>query len=64
VTGGSWPRPSPSPCPAARLRFAGGAGARLTRLEFEIAWRYLRSRRGSRLLSLISVIAIGGVLVG
>jgi lipoprotein-releasing system permease protein len=29
-----------------------------------IAWRYLRSRRGSRLLSLISVIAIGGVLVG
>ncbi len=34
------------------------------RLEFSIAWRYLRSRRGSRLLSLISVIAIGGVLVG
>jgi lipoprotein-releasing system permease protein len=34
------------------------------RLEFAIAWRYLRSRRGSRLLSLISVIAIGGVLVG
>jgi lipoprotein-releasing system permease protein len=33
-------------------------------LEFAIAWRYLRSRRGSRLLSLISVIAIGGVLVG
>ena len=33
-------------------------------LEFSIAWRYLRSRRGSRLLSLISVIAIGGVLVG
>jgi lipoprotein-releasing system permease protein len=29
-----------------------------------IAWRYLRSRRGSRLLSFISVIAIGGVLVG
>lgn len=33
-------------------------------LEVAIAWRYLRSRRGSRLLSLISVIAIGGVLVG
>jgi len=33
-------------------------------LELAIAWRYLRSRRGSRLLSLISVIAIGGVLVG
>ena len=36
----------------------------MTRLEFSIAWRYLRSRRGSRLLSLISVIAIGGVLIG
>lgn len=33
-------------------------------LELAIGWRYLRSRRGSRLLSLISVIAIGGVLVG
>lgn len=33
-------------------------------LELSIAWRYLRSCRGSRLLSLISVIAIGGVLVG
>ena len=33
-------------------------------LEFDIAWRYLRSRRGSRLLSFISVIAIGGVIVG
>jgi lipoprotein-releasing system permease protein len=33
-------------------------------LELSIAWRYLRSRRGSRLLSLISVIAIGGVMVG
>jgi lipoprotein-releasing system permease protein len=33
-------------------------------IELAIAWRYLRSRRGSRLLSLISVIAIGGVLVG
>lgn len=38
--------------------------ASLGRLELSIAWRYLRSRRGSRLLSLISVIAIGGVLVG
>ena len=36
----------------------------MTKLEFAIAWRYLRSRRGSRLLSLISVIAIGGVIVG
>ncbi len=36
----------------------------MTQLEFSIAWRYLRSRRGSRLLSLISVIAIGGVLIG
>ena len=33
-------------------------------LELSIAWRYLRSRRGSRLLSLISVIAIAGVVVG
>jgi len=36
----------------------------MNRLELAIAWRYLRSRRGSRLLSLISIIAIGGVLVG
>ena len=36
----------------------------MRRLEMEIAWRYMRSRRGSRLLSLISVIAIGGVIVG
>jgi len=36
----------------------------LTRLELAIAWRYLRSRRGSRLLSFISLIAIGGVVVG
>jgi lipoprotein-releasing system permease protein len=36
----------------------------MTRLELAIAWRYLRSRRGSRLLSLISVIAIGGVIIG
>jgi lipoprotein-releasing system permease protein len=34
------------------------------RLEAAIAWRYLRSRRGTSLLSLISVIAIGGVAVG
>lgn len=33
-------------------------------LELGIAWRYLRSRRGSKLLSLISVIAIAGVVVG
>jgi lipoprotein-releasing system permease protein len=36
----------------------------MSRLEFAIAWRYLRSRRGSKLLSLISVIAIGGVVIG
>jgi lipoprotein-releasing system permease protein len=36
----------------------------MSRLELSIAWRYLRSRRGSRLLSLISLIAIAGVLVG
>jgi len=35
----------------------------MSRLEFSIAWRYLRSRRGSKLLSLISVIAILGVTV-
>ena len=36
----------------------------MSSLELHIAWRYLRSRRGSRLLSLISLIAIGGVIVG
>src|SRR5216110_1647092 len=36
----------------------------MTKLELGIAWRYLRSRRGSKLLSLISLIAIGGILVG
>ena len=36
----------------------------MTRLELSIAWRYLRSRRASKLFSLISVIAIGGVIVG
>ncbi len=36
----------------------------MSRLELHIAWRYLRSRRGSKLLSLISVIAIGGVVIG
>ena len=36
----------------------------MSRLELSIASRYLRSRRGSRLLSLISLIAIAGVLVG
>ena len=36
----------------------------MSRLEIGIAWRYLRSRRGSKLLSLISVIAIGGVVIG
>jgi lipoprotein-releasing system permease protein len=36
----------------------------VTKLELQIASRYLRSRRGSKLLSLISLIAIGGVMVG
>ena len=36
----------------------------MMRLEVGIAWRYLRSRRGSQLLSLISIIAMGGVVVG
>jgi lipoprotein-releasing system permease protein len=36
----------------------------MNRLELSIAWRYLRSRRGSRLLSFISVIAVAGVVVG
>jgi lipoprotein-releasing system permease protein len=36
----------------------------MSRLEMAVAWRYLRSRKGSRLLSLITVIAIGGVVVG
>lgn len=35
-----------------------------SRLEARIALRYLRSRRASRLLSLITVIAVGGVTVG
>jgi len=40
-------------------------GRTVTRaLEWAIAWRYLRSRKGSRLLSFISVVAIGGVVVG
>jgi lipoprotein-releasing system permease protein len=33
-------------------------------LEWAVAWRYLRSRKGSRVLSFITVVAIGGVLVG
>ncbi|MGI9141471.1 MAG: FtsX-like permease family protein [Gemmatimonadaceae bacterium] len=36
----------------------------MSRLELSIAWRYLRSRRGSRLLSFISMIAMLGVMVG
>ncbi len=36
----------------------------MSRIEYGIAWRYLRSRRGSRLLSFISLVAIGGVVVG
>jgi lipoprotein-releasing system permease protein len=36
----------------------------ISRLELGITLRYLRSRRSSRLLSLITVIAVGGVTVG
>src|SRR3989442_13880721 len=36
----------------------------ISRFELHIALRYLRSRRSSRLLSLITVIAVGGVTVG
>jgi lipoprotein-releasing system permease protein len=36
----------------------------ISRLELKIALRYLRSRRASKLLSLITVIAVGGVAVG
>jgi lipoprotein-releasing system permease protein len=36
----------------------------ISRFELHIALRYLRSRRTSRLLSLITVIAVGGVTVG
>lgn len=36
----------------------------MTRLELAIAWRYLGSPRDSRLLSLVSVIAIGGLVIG
>ncbi|MBI2402558.1 MAG: ABC transporter permease [Gemmatimonadetes bacterium] len=36
----------------------------MTRLELTIAGRYLRSRRSSRLVSLITLIATGGVTVG
>lgn len=36
----------------------------MNRLELEIAWRYLRSRGRTRWLSFISVIAIGGIVIG
>src|SRR6266576_2570182 len=35
-----------------------------SRLDQRVAMRYLRSRRSSRLLSLITVIAVGGVRIG
>jgi lipoprotein-releasing system permease protein len=35
-----------------------------SRLDLHVAMRYLRNRRSSRLLSLITVIAVGGVTVG
>ena len=36
----------------------------MTRLNLKLASRYLRSRRSSRLFSLITLIATGGVTVG
>ncbi|KPJ88717.1 MAG: hypothetical protein AMS18_13230 [Gemmatimonas sp. SG8_17] len=36
----------------------------MSRLDTKIAGRYLRSRRSSRMVSLITIIAIGGVTVG
>src|SRR5260370_24613705 len=42
----------------------GVDAVRLNPLELYIAQRYLRSRRASRLLSLITVIAVGGGTVG
>src|SRR5712671_5684346 len=36
----------------------------ISRLELQIALRYLKSRRASQLLSLITVIAVGGITVG
>ena len=36
----------------------------MSKLELSIAWRYLRSHRSSRWLSFISMVAIGGVVVG
>src|SRR2546425_11635360 len=33
-------------------------------LDLQVAMRYLRSRRSSRLISLITVIAVGGVTIG
>src|SRR2546426_4573763 len=35
-----------------------------SRLDLRVAMRYLRSRRSSRLLSFITVIAVGGVTIG
>jgi len=42
-----------------------GAGDELAKaLDLRVAMRYLRSRRSSRLISLITVIAVGGVTIG
>src|ERR1051326_5718134 len=53
--------------PAAHSRrdpLSDAAARMMSRLELGLALRYLRSRRSSRLLSLITVIAVGGVTVG
>ena len=62
--------------PSPTVWLAAGAGAVLllaarfapelwpSRLERQIALRYLRSHRSSRLVSLITLIAVGGVTVG
>ena len=54
------PPPPPSQAPA-------GVRSRLglpSRLELQVAMRYLRSKRSSWLASLATLIAIGGVAVG
>src|SRR5256712_5271452 len=55
-----------------KVLFFGAAAAAMfvlatnwpSRLDLRVAMRYLRSRRSSRLLSLITVIAVGGVTIG
>src|SRR6266702_3009524 len=58
--------------PVLKVLLIGAAAAALfvvvtnwpSRLDLRVAMRYLRSRRSSNLLSLITVIAVGGVTIG